>query len=132
MDDVRVPDEVWNQDVPTGGADDAGNMPAAAVAVVPVGIVTVRDLAPLRATAGTYELASGSTVRLVGRSPQRRRLLVTSSTQYMLCADENTAQAAMGMTVTTDQPVELRTAGEVWLRAQGNGLFGFWAEYDEG
>lgn len=132
MDDVKVPDAVWNQDMPTGGADELGRIPGAAVAVVPVGVVTVRDVAALRATAGTYTLTINQTVRLVGRSPQRRRLLVCATADYMLCTDENTAQAGVGMTVTSEQPVALETAGEVWLRAVAAGSFGFWSEYDEG
>lgn len=130
-------DLVAEQDVPIGGAID-GDLPRAAVAVLPAGIVTTRELPTLDVTFGTLTIPSGSVQRL-GRDPRRRRLLLSvrphaTATAYVVISEtEQQARSGYGLTVLQGQspPGALTYAGELWFAAVGADMqVGFCAEID--
>lgn len=130
--DPAVPADVWEQTGPVGGADDRGQLPGKAVPVVPFGIAQVREAPVLRHIIGKIGGSNNDVIRLVGYQPQRRWLIITATIQYMVCDSKVNADQSVGMTVTTDQPWSMWSAGEVWIRFAGSGDVGFIAGMDEG
>jgi hypothetical protein len=123
MSDDDISDETSEQDVPVGGAVD-GKLANAAVATLPQGILTVREMPALAATFGKLTLPPLSTSR-IGRHPQRRRLLLSVRSAdpdafVTLAESEYQASIGYGLDITPGHPpIPLHYAGELWVCAFG-------------
>lgn len=113
--------EVIEQDVPVGGSV-AGDLPGKALATLPVGIVTVREVPALGLSAGTMTLTAGSVQRL-GRDPLRRRVTVNVvpsvgadvDTVVWLGTNEQQARGAYGFALPRGRDVTFNYGGELWF-----------------
>jgi hypothetical protein len=131
--DPVVPTDRWEQDVPAGGADVEGGVPRAALAVAPIGITDIRITPALDAASGQLSLAIGQSSQLVGRTPQRRRILVGGTVAFTLCVTPQQAAAGGGLPVPANTIVTLTTAAPLWVQCgAAAGLVGFVAELDQG
>lgn len=133
--------DVWEQDGPIGASTDGLPQPVvAALDVLPVvavaGVVQARETPSLMAVSnGMVGLVQGACVQVIGASPQRRRVLISTTVDCVIGTDKGTVQAGFGLPVTaTDPPIELRAAVEVFalVTGAGPGTIGFWAEVDPG
>lgn len=135
-DELNVPAEVWTQEGPNGGAS-GGLVPALAQAVGVVGVVAVREV-PSLAGFAVYipNVALDFVGQLVGGSPQRRRLLITTAVDIRISTDRGTLSASgAGFLIKANLgPVEIRTADDVFFRvvAAGPGDVTAWVEVDPG
>lgn len=132
---------VWEQDGPIAGEDERGRGATQALATVPQGITTVRDVPTLAAAANGYAVADTKAIRVLGRTPQRRNVVLVASVAPavagalvgVLNVDQSLAEAGVGLFMHHGIPVPLTTAGEIWFRAFGNGVtVTFWADIDVG
>lgn len=87
---------VWEQDGSVGGEDQLGHGAVKAIATTPQGIATVRNVPALAAAANSVTVAAGQTMRIVGRTPQRRRLT--------LLATDTAGTKAPGPLAITQEP----------------------------
>jgi hypothetical protein len=140
---VVVPGQQWEQDTPVGGFDHDGRPPREAVSVLPVGIVTVRNVPTMEASANVYPvaalIASGGVIgqdviRVVGAAPQRRAITIVSDVAGRLSPVAGNAQQSVGLIVPANTPIVLQCAGELWFRntTAGVGNVSFFAEIDRG
>jgi hypothetical protein len=137
--DPAVPSAVLEQDVPVGGADLDGRMPGAALATVPVGIATVREVPALTHNSARFALvADGDAIR-IGRTVQRRRLVVSVSasataTAYVIAGDnKQQAESGFGLEIPQGTMLVLGTAADLWFAAFGADLYVSWLqELDQG
>jgi hypothetical protein len=135
---MSVTSDVWEQDVPIGGADTTGELPAAAIAAVPVGVATVREVPALRHTSGAYAIPPGTAVRVLGRVPQRRAWYVSADAGPLVLGDtEQQAVSGQGywLHAPTAPHAPFRSAAEVWIanhHATDVVTVSFWAELDQG
>lgn len=133
-----VPSDVWEQAGPVGGADVDGRIPATAKPVLPVGVQTVRVLPTLNGNFGALTATSGGdAVRLVGRAPQRRQLVVlaTSAGAAVVTLSDNAQQAksGYGFRLPLNLPIPLPYAGELWVAsATADALVSFASLVDQG
>jgi hypothetical protein len=137
--DPAIPSRVWEQDVPVGGADVDGQLPGAALATVPVGVATVRNVPTLAHTSGRFALLEGGTAQRIGRVIQRRRLILSVSTSvapdaYIVAGDtQQQAEGGFGLEIPAGAMLVLGTAGELWFAAVGDDLRLSWLqEMDQG
>lgn len=138
--DPAVPSAVWEQDVPTGGADDAGQLPGAAVATVPIGVQTVREVPTLRHTSGAVDLTTTGQPYRLGRVAQRRRLVLSvapasATPDAYVVAGDNEQQAAggFGLRIPAGTVLVLGTAESMWFATFGADLNISWLqEFDQG
>lgn len=131
--DPVVPTDRWEQDVPSGGALPDGTAPHRALAVVPVGIADVRSVPTLDGATGAVPVAIAQVTQLLGRVPQRRRVLISGTESFSLALNKTQADADLGFIVPADYVVELTTASPVWVKGGATaGTVSFLAELDLG
>lgn len=138
MSNDEIPEEVWEQEGPQGGAVD-GQLPAAAVATVTQGVSTVREVPALRHITGRLDLTETGAPLRIGREPRRRRLVLSVDysavgSAYVVAGDtEQQARAGYGLRVPPGAVLVLATAGELWWATFGADLgVTFLAELDQG
>lgn len=138
--DPNIPSDVWEQDVPVGGADSAGQLPPAAIATVPVGVQTVREVPALAHSTGAFALTDGGPALRLGRVVQRRRLVLSVSVDaatpdaYVVAGDnQQQAASGVGLRIPQGAMLVLGTAGELWFAAFEADLTLSWLqEFDQG
>lgn len=129
----EISSDLWEQDVPVGGENLPAGRPAAADAVVPVGITVTREAPPLKAVANAIPVQNGQIIRIAGRTPQRRRILISGTAAFILCTSEGEAQQGTGLSVAANMaPITITAAVDLWAQASGAGLITFLAEFYEG
>lgn len=130
-----IPAQTWLQEGPVGGAV-AGQLPELARAVVVTGVVNTRVVPPLQAVVQTVpQVVAGTTVHLLGASPQRRRALISCTVDIILAPDKGQAQAGAGLLIKANlAPVEILACEEMYafVAAAGPGNIHVWAEVDPG
>lgn len=142
IDTDKLPEEVRQQDGSVGGAED-GHTPARTIPVTVDGIVTVREVPPLKVNALSVTLATTGDPFHIGREPMRRRLNVrcadplagaAAGVRYIVLATSfEQAQAGSGLQLYPGNGVQLLTAEALWVTAVGGTLqLSFLAELDQG
>lgn len=128
--------DVWTQDGPVGASQDGFPQPAQVHAVAVSGLVQCRDTPSLMAVTGSIPGAiQGQTFHLIGASPQRRRVLISTTVDVVVNTDKGSAQSGLGLRIPAGlAPVELRAAVDihVYVSGAGPGYISYWAEVDPG
>lgn len=134
--DPAVPTERWEQELPGGGVAQDGGLPTKARAVVPVGIVDVRITPTLDSASGNLGIAVGETTQLVGRVPQRRRLVLISTLDVIIGADRSSVALGQGLLLKANMYLTLNVAEQLYVlnpaTAGGVATVYFLAELDQG
>jgi hypothetical protein len=133
----------WEQDVSIGGEDIHGEPAPRALAVAPQGIQTTRVVPTIAAASNTVTIAVGGCTRILGKTPQRRRVTVvafptagagTYGAKLGNCnVDENMARSN-GLGLPQGVPVPMTSSSEVWVANTSAAIMdvSYWAEIDNG
>lgn len=131
---AQVAADAWLQEGPVGGQDIHGRPAATATAVTVAGLVLVRDVPALAATAQAYSLAASTPMRLGGAVPQRRHMTVVCSVAGYIGPDPNALTAAQpsGLLCPANVPIVVNSAAEVWVSLTAPGVASCWSDLDLG
>lgn len=138
---ARVSSRTWEQEGPVGGEDFDGEAAPVALAVSPQGIQTTRVVPTAEATANNVGVAALSAQRILGRTPQRRRVTLIGFTAGgtvgaligRLAVDMGMAQANVGLALLHGVPIPITSADEIWAQAGAAAIdVSYWAEIDRG
>lgn len=134
----RTPVDVLEQDVPVGGVFD-GVQPRAAIATLPVGISTVREVPALRVAAGWFPLTQTGSAQRIGKDPRRRTLHLaadpsaTVGALVVIATTQQEAQDGYGYRLTAGSRLTISTADQLWFRPVAADIgISFLMEIDQG
>ncbi len=131
----QVSADAWEQHGAVGGQDPQGRLPAYAEAVAVTGIVQVREVPTLAAVAQAVALTAGAPLRVTGRTPQRRFIILSSNVDIYVGTEENNLRATqpVGLRVPADTLFSTAAAVEIWVvTGDSDGVVTFWSELDRG
>lgn len=136
MNDEAVSADVWTQDGPVGASAAGFPEPERMRAVAIAGVAQTRETPSLMAVTGSLRgIVQGQSFHLIGASPQRRRVLISTSVDIVVNTERGAAQDGYGLRIAANvAPVELRAAVDIHVQVTGAGPgdVTYWAEVDPG